>query len=1101
MNVRTGLLERIARSFPSRCAQRHRTHPVTPSCRTRAHALQNSTEPGPSRRCMYPSWVHLAITLGLMAATIAFSPLNTPLTSAFAEEPEAITSITIQVEGFDGELPVLYAGSDFTQGQAVRSDPRFMIDEQGNQILASLIEEKEAQGYKLLWRTGTGEEFDWFTTPVNQSLTVIGTFQEADYCVRVSFDDGKNEDLEVMVPKGRSFEEAYGSALEAPSKEGFEFVDWIDASTERPFNFTAAVTASTSVYARYRIDEPDRVVVVDPDVDVAQTLTGRCYIGATWSVHPAQFSVSSFTGGLEGCSGTGSCSLPSAAAPSYTWADYTATLAYVDIEAGIVAYDVTITPPGTAHPGGPSNSLGLIGYQTVYFRAEVQKNFGGYVEIQKTSANPTLSNNDTYSLADAVFGIYDQNDQRVGELITDKSGKTGRSDLLPKGTYTIKEEHAPRGYATTNDKSISIESGSLTQTTIADIPQSSLVDILLQKQDKETQLPHPLSAASLEHAQFRVDYYDVSPSVPRLVQVAAHQLGLDDNAKAALPEAWGEPERSWIFETDGTGTIAFDEDHLVSGDAFYYDHEGAIALPLGIIVIEEVKAPEGYLLWEEPFIVTILEQGSDVHVDAWQCLSVPEQVKRGDISFTKTRAGSMEHLASVPFRITSRTTGESHVIVTDDNGMANTHTSWVPHSQNTNQGTSWQDGIWFGTDSNGTIAPTNDSLGALPYDTYTIEEIRCDANAGMALSAFEVTISRDNTTLDLGTIDNEPFTPEITGEVDKRQTLIDDDGAFAYTIDYRSTSSTWVDEFTTIDHIACAAEDQARLVSLATPVSFEDHDGLMNIWYRTNITLTEDDPSGDAASGGERGETPDKESNEASGPNKTANNDRPSDEDAPTTNSSTTNACATNPYNPDNPHNERQYSFEGWCLWKAEVSTLKAQTLSVNDLSLGEEEWVTDIAFEHGRVEEGFGTMPSDTAEWQRRDRYAETDSIDALGDREYSFDTIQASGRTHTTESTQHTYAPAILHMQATSETLTGDAVTLYNDARVELYRNIDLHDTDEDTVKQTLPRPSSPLEELIGYLPKTQDMLPGALGALIVLIALGSAATAIRLHRASSH
>lgn len=371
----------------------------------------------------------------------------------------------------------------------------------------------------------------------------------------------------------------------------------------------------------------------------------------------------------------------------------------------------------------------------------------------------------------------------------------------------------------------------------------------------------------------------------------------------------------------------------------------------------------------------------------------------------------------------------------------------------------------------------------------------------MALSAFEVTISRDNTTLDLGTIDNEPFTPEITGEVDKRQTLIDDDGAFAYTIDYRSTSSTWVDEFTTIDHIACAAEDQARLVSLATPVSFEDHDGLMNIWYRTNITLTEDDPSGDAASEGERGETPDKESNEASGSNKTANNDRPSDEDAPTTNSSTTNACTTNPYNPDNPHNERQYSFEGWCLWKAEVSTLKAQTLSVNDLSLGEEEWVTDIAFEHGRVEEGFGTMPSDTAEWQRRDRYAETDSIDALGDREYSFDTIQASGRTHTTESTQHTYAPAILHMQATSETLTGDAVTLYNDARVELYRNIDLHDTDEDTVKQTLPRPSSPLEELIGYLPKTQDMLPGALGALIVLIALGSAATAIRLHRASSH
>ncbi|MEF2656324.1 MAG: prealbumin-like fold domain-containing protein [Eggerthellaceae bacterium] len=1093
MNVRTGLLERIARSFPSRCAQRHCMHPATPPRRTRSHALQGITTPDQLHRCAHPLWTHLAIALGLIAATVAFSSLSAPLASAFAEEPGTITSITIQVEGFDGELPVLYAGSDFTQGQAVRSDPRFMVNEQGDQILASLIEEKEAQGYKLLWRTDTGEEFDWFTTPVNQSLTVIGTFQEADYCVRVSFDDGKSEDLEVMVPKGRSFEEAYGSALDAPSKEGFAFVDWIDASTERPFEFTAAVTASTSVYAHYRIDEPDRVVVVDPDIDVAQTLTGRCYIGATWSVHPAQFSVSSFTGGLEGCSGTGSCSLPSAAAPSYTWADYTATLAYVDIEAGIVAYDVTITPPGAAHPGGPSNSLGLIGYQTVYFRAEVQKNFGGYVEIQKTSTNPTLSENDTYSLTDAVFGIYDQNDQRVGELITDESGKTGRSDLLPKGTYTIKEERAPQGYATAANKSISIESGSLTQTTIADIPQSSLVDILLQKQDKETQLPYPLGVASLEHAQFKVDYYDTFPSVPSLVQAAAHQLGLKDGAKTSIPEAWGEAKRSWIFETDGTGAIAFDEDHLVSGDAFYYDHEGTIALPLGIIVIEEVKAPEGYLLSEEPFIVTILEQGSDVHVDSWQCLSVPEQVKRGDVSFTKTRAGSMEHLASVPFRITSRTTGESHVIVTDDNGMASTHASWVPHSQNTNQGTSWQDGIWFGTDRNGTTAPANDDLGALPYDTYIIEELRCDANAGMALVEFEVTISRDNTTLDLGTIDNEPFTPEITGEVDKRQTLIDDDGAFAYTIDYRSTSSTWVDEFTTIDHIACAAEDQAHLVSLTTPVSFEDHDGLMNIWYRTNIAPGEDDPSNDATFEGE--------SNEVSDSNETTNNDRPSDEDIPTTDDSTTNACATNPYNPDNPHNERQYSFEGWHLWQAEVSTLEARTLSVDDLSLGEGEWVTDIAFEHGRVEEGFGTMPNDAAEWQRRDRYTETDSIDALGDREYSFDTIQASGRTHTAESTQYAYAPAILHMQTTSETLTGGTTTLYNDACVELYRNIDLHDTDKDTVKQTLPRPSSPLEELIGYLPKTQDVLPGALGALIALIALVSATTAIKLRRASSH
>ena len=44
--------------------------------------------------------------------------------------------------------------------------------------------------------------------------------------------------------------------------------------------------------------------------------------------------------------------------------------------------------------------------------------------------------------------------------------------------------------------------------------------------------------------------------------------------------------------------------------------------------------------------------------------SVYNQIKRGDIEGVKIVAGTHKRLANVPFRITSKTTGESHVIVT-----------------------------------------------------------------------------------------------------------------------------------------------------------------------------------------------------------------------------------------------------------------------------------------------------------------------------------------------------------------------------------------------------------------------------------------------------
>lgn len=1029
---------------------------------------------------------YTAIGLALLLVCLCALSLMYPQ-STYAVQGSDLLTVTVEVEGFQGSLPTLIEGSDFTKGQAIQADPRYMVDSQGNQPLASLIEEKEAQGFQLVWKTDTGDSFDWFTTPITQSTTVKGSFEEADYLVRISFNDEKTEDIEVAVPKGSSFEEAYGKALSAPTKQGYTFIRWVNSSDNSTFDFSAPVEASTTIYALYSISEPDQVVTVDADFDVPETASGKCYIGATWSVHPAQFSISGFTGELEGCSGTGSCSLPSAAAPSYTWADYNATLVNIDINAGIVTYDVTITPPGAASPNGPRNSLGLIGYQTVYFQAQVQKNFGGYLELKKVSENLSLSEgNSTYSLEGAIFGVYDKNGNRVAQLQTDENGQSQRSPLLPVGTYTIKEEQAPAGFANTADKSIPIHAGSVTQSTISNTPQSCLIDLALQKVDAETKASSPLGSATLGGAQFQVSYYDRYLTVPQLAQNTLTAFMDGEEAQSnqlSIPQSWGNPVRSWIFKTDEEGKIHFSKDYFVEGDDFYYDHEGSIVLPLGTVEIKEIKAPEGYLPVENTFVVSLNESGTEPHIENWEVIEISEQVKRGDLAFSKTRQGSMERLASVPFRITSKTIGESHVLVTDENGMASTESSWTPHSQNTNKGTSADDGIWFGQNALGTQAPVDDNLGALPYDTYTVEELPCSANEGMVPVAFEITISRNKTTLDLGTVDNKPYTPEIKGEIDKRQTLFKANGLFTYTIDYRSTSSTWADEFTTTDFLTCSKEDQAHLEALTTPISSGDYDGKMNVWYQTNMTNT---PVQEEAQDAENNEQQESE---------TANTQE--SETASAQENEAANACSTNPYNPDNPNNERMYNFENWRLWSQDLSTQESTTLFVEDLQLEEGEYITALAFEHGRVEEGFGTLSQEDEQWDRRDRYENNDTL------ENAFDSTELSSWNNETCSQvldalyqeKTTYAPAVLFMKATDEMLQSGDIELWNDARIDIYRNLELHDEDKDSVVQTTVQyptdtTDNPIEKLITTLPKTEDL---GFGIVVSLIAIGTLAGAI--------
>ena len=137
-----------------------------------------------------------------------------------------------------------------------------------------------------------------------------------------------------------------------------------------------------------------------------------------------------------------------------------------------------------------------------------------------------------------------------------------------------------------------------------------------------------------------------------------------------------------------------------------------------------------------------------------------------DLDFVKVKDSSMARLAGVPFKITSKTTGESHIIVTAANGYANTSSSWNLHTNNTNRGQSDEDGIWFEMDREGNkTTKVDNALGALTYDLYVLDEMPCDANKGCRLlEGIEIAVTRDSVTVKLGTLTDDAIEIETTAK-------------------------------------------------------------------------------------------------------------------------------------------------------------------------------------------------------------------------------------------------------------------------------------------------------------------------------------------------
>ena len=352
-------------------------------------------------------------------------------------------------------------------------------------------------------------------------------------------------------------------------------------------------------------------------------------------------------------------------------------------------------------------------------------------------------------------------------VITIKEDGSSDEIEVQTGDYYIKETVAPRGYALDEAvHSITVKKGQTTTYTAEDVPKNNPVNIIVSKVDKETGLSRPQGSASLEGAEFTIKYYDVYPDAE----------WKDEELLAAIkdrkPASINGNEAVWVMKTDESGAIDFSQPdkHVVSEKSgpLYVDSSGHYTLPIGIVTIQETAAPKGYLLDRTVFVRAITELGTKESVDSFQALvdtdAVAEQVFRSDITFSKSAEGK-ERLHNIPFRITSKTTGESHIIITDDNGYANTAASWNAHTCNTNGGITAMDGIWFnGYNDETTGAKPDNTLAALPYDEYTIEELPCDSNKGYKLISDTISITRNAQVIDMGTYDDEELPAEEPDE-------------------------------------------------------------------------------------------------------------------------------------------------------------------------------------------------------------------------------------------------------------------------------------------------------------------------------------------------
>lgn len=253
------------------------------------------------------------------------------------------------------------------------------------------------------------------------------------------------------------------------------------------------------------------------------------------------------------------------------------------------------------------------------------------LQLQKSSSNTELTaGNGCYSLSGAVYGIYTDTacTKKIGSITTNASGYGSYSKYVDaSASYYAKETKAPKGYELDKTVYTFVSSGkkdsngyaifkavslSDKKTEPQDNPVNDPVGIVLQKKNAVT---GETTSQGLGGAVFSIEYY-------------AQEIDKDYNVKPGdtAPALNSKNlKRTWYIQTNSDGLTRLDEKYLSDdflSDGLYYDGN-FVTIPIGTIVIKEIKAPDGYSLSNIAFYRVITQEGAKFAQDTNTPIKVP----------------------------------------------------------------------------------------------------------------------------------------------------------------------------------------------------------------------------------------------------------------------------------------------------------------------------------------------------------------------------------------------------------------------------------------------------------------------------------------------
>ena len=320
---------------------------------------------------------------------------------------------------------------------------------------------------------------------------------------------------------------------------------------------------------------------------------------------------------------------------------------------------------------------------------------------------------------------------------------------LPLGTVSIQETKAPTGYELDRELYVGNFDADMTGQGRVEFSGTAIISEVplmgglgLRKVDAETGELTSRGAAVLDGAVFAI--YNASQEDVKVNDVTYAPETLESVRQGEATAIKTISVRNGIATTDEDG-------------------DGAdSSLPFGTYLVCEVGPGTGYLRDSAIQTVEVRTAGEI----SWCELPFANQVVRGDLSFEKVDGESGQAMGGVAFLMTSDTTGESHVVLTDVAGRLDTSVAARSHLARTNANDAAYDsvtgaldeskltadaGVWFfGTQSQ--AGSISDDLGALPYDTYTLTELASSASAGTHLVTLKATVSQNAQVIELGEV-------------------------------------------------------------------------------------------------------------------------------------------------------------------------------------------------------------------------------------------------------------------------------------------------------------------------------------------------------------